>query len=115
MYCSQIFEALFKYQFEFLICLFIFFPSGCSGEWDFACWPSASVGQLVTIPCPKYFTHVSDWEGNTNTVMDKMPACLSHADGESCRGFVSQYFPVIFILLKIIIIQNESYMMFCKM
>lgn len=47
--------------------------------------------------------------------MDKMPACLSHADGESCRGFVGQYFPVIFILLKIIIIQNESYMMFCKM
>ncbi|KAG7319487.1 hypothetical protein KOW79_016630 [Hemibagrus wyckioides] len=38
--------------------------SGCSGEWDFACWPSASVGQLVTIPCPKYFTHVSDREGN---------------------------------------------------
>ncbi|KAK3534238.1 hypothetical protein QTP86_007037 [Hemibagrus guttatus] len=36
--------------------------SGCSGEWDFACWPSASVGQLVTIPCPKYFTHVSDRE-----------------------------------------------------
>ncbi|XP_026998625.1 vasoactive intestinal polypeptide receptor isoform X2 [Tachysurus fulvidraco] len=38
--------------------------SGCSGKWDFACWPSASVGQLVTIPCPKYFTHVSDREGN---------------------------------------------------
>ncbi|TSO05371.1 Vasoactive intestinal polypeptide receptor [Bagarius yarrelli] len=37
---------------------------GCSSEWDFACWPSAFVGQLVTIPCPKYFTHVSDREGN---------------------------------------------------
>ncbi|XP_062843808.1 vasoactive intestinal polypeptide receptor [Trichomycterus rosablanca] len=38
--------------------------SGCSGEWDVACWPSAAVGQLITIPCPKYFSHVSDKKGN---------------------------------------------------
>ncbi|XP_017566845.1 vasoactive intestinal polypeptide receptor isoform X2 [Pygocentrus nattereri] len=38
--------------------------SGCSSKWDFACWPSANVGQLVTIPCPSYFSHVSDKRGN---------------------------------------------------
>ncbi|KAM4605568.1 vasoactive intestinal polypeptide receptor-like [Polymixia lowei] len=30
--------------------------TGCSGMWDrIACWPSAIVGEVVTIPCPKYF------------------------------------------------------------
>lgn len=38
--------------------------SGCTGEWDVACWPSARIGELVTIPCPKYFSHVSDQRGN---------------------------------------------------
>ncbi|KAM6948870.1 vasoactive intestinal polypeptide receptor [Aplochiton taeniatus] len=32
--------------------------SGCSGMWDrIACWPSAMVGEVVTIPCPKYFIY----------------------------------------------------------
>ncbi|KAG1969483.1 vasoactive intestinal polypeptide receptor [Pimephales promelas] len=38
--------------------------SGCTGEWDRACWPSARIGELVTIPCPNYFSHVSDQRGN---------------------------------------------------
>ncbi|XP_026857084.1 vasoactive intestinal polypeptide receptor [Electrophorus electricus] len=38
--------------------------SDCDGEWNFACWPSASAGELVTIPCPNYFSHVSDQKGN---------------------------------------------------
>ncbi|XP_016127912.1 vasoactive intestinal polypeptide receptor-like isoform X1 [Sinocyclocheilus grahami] len=38
--------------------------SGCKGEWDLACWPSARIGELVTIPCPNYFSHVSDQRGN---------------------------------------------------
>ncbi|KAI2667523.1 Vasoactive intestinal polypeptide receptor [Labeo rohita] len=38
--------------------------SGCTGEWDLACWPSARIGELVTIPCPNYFSHVSDQRGN---------------------------------------------------
>ncbi|KAM3850012.1 vasoactive intestinal polypeptide receptor-like [Diretmus argenteus] len=30
--------------------------TGCSGMWDkIVCWPSADVGEVVTIPCPKYF------------------------------------------------------------
>ncbi|XP_029931310.1 vasoactive intestinal polypeptide receptor-like [Myripristis murdjan] len=30
--------------------------TGCTGMWDrIACWPSASFGEVVTIPCPKYF------------------------------------------------------------
>ncbi|KAM9789776.1 vasoactive intestinal polypeptide receptor-like [Neosynchiropus ocellatus] len=34
--------------------------SGCSGTWDkIACWPSAAVGEVVTIPCPKYLFYFS--------------------------------------------------------
>ncbi|XP_028833593.1 vasoactive intestinal polypeptide receptor isoform X2 [Denticeps clupeoides] len=35
--------------------------SGCMSTWDvIACWPSAKVGEVVTIPCPDYFSFVSD-------------------------------------------------------
>uniref|UniRef100_A0A667ZNZ7 Vasoactive intestinal peptide receptor 1a n=1 Tax=Myripristis murdjan TaxID=586833 RepID=A0A667ZNZ7_9TELE len=35
---------------------FIAFLCSCTGMWDrIACWPSASFGEVVTIPCPKYF------------------------------------------------------------
>uniref|UniRef100_A0AAY4ASG1 Vasoactive intestinal polypeptide receptor 1 n=1 Tax=Denticeps clupeoides TaxID=299321 RepID=A0AAY4ASG1_9TELE len=35
--------------------------SGCKGTWDIiACWPSANLGEVVTIPCPNYFSHFSD-------------------------------------------------------
>ncbi|XP_078121104.1 vasoactive intestinal polypeptide receptor-like [Sander vitreus] len=34
--------------------------TGCSGTWDkITCWPSADVGELVTIPCPKYLFYFS--------------------------------------------------------
>ncbi|KAG5286838.1 hypothetical protein AALO_G00019320 [Alosa alosa] len=34
--------------------------SGCLGSWDtIACWPSARVEEVVTIPCPDYFSFVS--------------------------------------------------------
>ncbi|KAA0719151.1 Vasoactive intestinal polypeptide receptor [Triplophysa tibetana] len=36
----------------------------CPGEWDLACWPSAKAGEIVTIPCPNYFSHVSNLGGN---------------------------------------------------
>lgn len=33
---------------------------GCSGTWDkITCWPSADVGEVVTIPCPKYLFYFS--------------------------------------------------------
>ncbi|XP_061777279.1 vasoactive intestinal polypeptide receptor 1b isoform X3 [Nerophis ophidion] len=33
----------------------------CGGEWDMAaCWPSAQVGQVVTIACPAYFSYFSE-------------------------------------------------------
>ncbi|GLD54728.1 vasoactive intestinal polypeptide receptor 1 isoform X1 [Lates japonicus] len=35
--------------------------SGCQGTWDIiACWPSARVGEVVTITCPTYFSYFSD-------------------------------------------------------
>nr|XP_057922303.1 vasoactive intestinal polypeptide receptor-like isoform X1 [Doryrhamphus excisus]XP_057922304.1 vasoactive intestinal polypeptide receptor-like isoform X1 [Doryrhamphus excisus] len=34
--------------------------SGCSGMWDkITCWPNADVGDVVTIPCPKYLLYFS--------------------------------------------------------
>uniref|UniRef100_A0A3P8WS90 Vasoactive intestinal peptide receptor 1b n=1 Tax=Cynoglossus semilaevis TaxID=244447 RepID=A0A3P8WS90_CYNSE len=35
--------------------------SGCQGTWDIvACWPSARVGEVVTITCPTYFSYFND-------------------------------------------------------
>ncbi|KAM9332843.1 vasoactive intestinal polypeptide receptor-like [Pholidichthys leucotaenia] len=34
--------------------------TGCNGTWDkITCWPSAEVGEVVTIPCPKYLLYFS--------------------------------------------------------
>uniref|UniRef100_A0A7N6B5D5 Vasoactive intestinal peptide receptor 1a n=1 Tax=Anabas testudineus TaxID=64144 RepID=A0A7N6B5D5_ANATE len=34
--------------------------TGCSGTWDkITCWPSADVGEVITIPCPKYLFYFS--------------------------------------------------------
>ncbi|XP_077581085.1 vasoactive intestinal polypeptide receptor-like [Stigmatopora nigra] len=34
--------------------------SGCRGNWDkITCWPNAEVGEVVTIPCPKYLFYFS--------------------------------------------------------
>ncbi|KTG41836.1 hypothetical protein cypCar_00013513 [Cyprinus carpio] len=43
--------------------------SGCTGEWDLACWPTARIGELVSIPCPNYFSHVSDQRENDSLMM----------------------------------------------
>ena len=38
--------------------LAVSFPSGCSGMWDkLMCWPSAGLEEVVTLPCPKYFSY----------------------------------------------------------
>ncbi|XP_023277651.1 vasoactive intestinal polypeptide receptor-like isoform X2 [Seriola lalandi dorsalis] len=34
--------------------------TGCSGTWDkITCWPSADIGEVVTIPCPKFLFYFS--------------------------------------------------------
>ncbi|XP_045908005.1 vasoactive intestinal polypeptide receptor 1-like [Micropterus dolomieu] len=34
--------------------------TGCRGTWDkITCWPSANVGEVVTIRCPKYLFYFS--------------------------------------------------------
>uniref|UniRef100_A0A7N8YBU9 Vasoactive intestinal peptide receptor 1a n=1 Tax=Mastacembelus armatus TaxID=205130 RepID=A0A7N8YBU9_9TELE len=34
--------------------------TGCSGTWDkITCWPSANIGEVVTIPCPKHLLYLS--------------------------------------------------------
>lgn len=39
--------------------LFVF-PSGCNRTWDkITCWPGAEVGEVITIPCPKYLFYFS--------------------------------------------------------
>ncbi|KAF7667520.1 hypothetical protein LDENG_00059020 [Lucifuga dentata] len=44
--------------------------TGCTGVWDkITCWPSADVGEVVTIPCPKYLFYFSkDVHAGTNSV-----------------------------------------------
>ncbi|XP_030053573.1 vasoactive intestinal polypeptide receptor 1 [Microcaecilia unicolor] len=38
---------------------------GCRKMFDnITCWPSASIGQIVVIPCPTYFTFFSNVQGN---------------------------------------------------
>lgn len=51
---SNLFE--FWKSTRLLFCLFL----GCSVEWDnITCWPGAEIGEVVTIPCPKYLFYFS--------------------------------------------------------
>lgn len=46
--------------------------------WDkIACWPSADVGEAVSIPCPKYLFFFS---GNTHPRKNRVPAAAAAAE-----------------------------------
>lgn len=53
--------------------------SGCSGTWDkITCWPGADVGEVVTIPCPKYLFYFSrDIPTRKNQVYEIGCECVS--------------------------------------
>ncbi|KAF4800208.1 hypothetical protein TURU_046990 [Turdus rufiventris] len=39
--------------------------SGCRRQWDnITCWPDAQVGEVVVLPCPKYFRLLTSFQGN---------------------------------------------------
>lgn len=48
--------------------------AGCQGMWDaITCWPSASVGEVVTITCPTYFSYFNDHHRGKHS----LPQCMS--------------------------------------
>uniref|UniRef100_A0A3B3VYB1 Vasoactive intestinal peptide receptor 1a n=1 Tax=Poecilia latipinna TaxID=48699 RepID=A0A3B3VYB1_9TELE len=50
---------------------------GCNITWDkIACWPSADVGEVVTIPCPKYLFYFTSNLSKTCTVQGWPPSSL---------------------------------------
>lgn len=69
--------------------------TGCHGEWDnWSCWQSATVGEVMTLPCPSALLHLFGKHGNLsrncteNGWSDVRPvitvACLSNStDGPS--------------------------------
>ncbi|KAF4117182.1 hypothetical protein G5714_001735 [Onychostoma macrolepis] len=61
MLSVQICEVMWELEAEKRECLYKLdnITSDCTGEWDIACWPSARIGELVTIPCPNYFRNIS--------------------------------------------------------
>lgn len=48
--------------------------AGCQGMWDaITCWPSARVGEVVTITCPTYFSYFNDHHRGKRS----LPQCMS--------------------------------------
>lgn len=53
------------YVIPLLRIIFFFFP-GCARDWDgLSCWPRAAVGEIVKIPCPRFFEEITNIHGKT--------------------------------------------------
>ncbi|KAF7245728.1 Vasoactive intestinal polypeptide receptor [Varanus komodoensis] len=40
------------------------YPAGCAGIWDgLSCWPKATFGEVVTLPCPGFFEEITKIHG----------------------------------------------------
>ncbi|XP_010890217.1 vasoactive intestinal polypeptide receptor isoform X2 [Esox lucius] len=58
--------------------------SGCTGMWDkVVCWPSARIGQVVTIPCPDYFSEVN----NNNNIGNLSKTCTTDGWSEMSSDY----------------------------
>uniref|UniRef100_A0A8C3RU21 Vasoactive intestinal peptide receptor 2 n=1 Tax=Chelydra serpentina TaxID=8475 RepID=A0A8C3RU21_CHESE len=57
---------------------------GCVGVWDnLTCWRPAEIGETVTVPCPKVFSHFSSKPGNISK------NCTSDGWSETFPNFIS--------------------------
>uniref|UniRef100_A0A7N8XVN4 Vasoactive intestinal peptide receptor 1a n=1 Tax=Mastacembelus armatus TaxID=205130 RepID=A0A7N8XVN4_9TELE len=72
-------------------CLF-FILVCCSGTWDkITCWPSANIGEVVTIPCPKHLLYLStDIELIETTRSNDFYSCKSKAQFFCSLGNLSK-------------------------
>uniref|UniRef100_A0A8D2IKW3 Vasoactive intestinal peptide receptor 2 n=1 Tax=Varanus komodoensis TaxID=61221 RepID=A0A8D2IKW3_VARKO len=58
-----LFISLNWLQVAYFLCLF----PGCVGVWDnITCWYPAEIGETVTVPCPKIFSHLGNKPGTIN-------------------------------------------------
>uniref|UniRef100_A0A8C0GP60 Vasoactive intestinal peptide receptor 1 n=1 Tax=Chelonoidis abingdonii TaxID=106734 RepID=A0A8C0GP60_CHEAB len=69
---------------------------GCGRMWDnITCWPSAAVGEVVVMPCPKYFIFFSSSLGNvTRNCTSQGWADMSPATYAAACGYDTNSTPV---------------------
>lgn len=53
-----------------VLCVYLYiealFFSGCARDWDgLTCWPRATFGEVVKVPCPRFFEEITNIHGKT--------------------------------------------------
>ncbi|KAM4718047.1 vasoactive intestinal polypeptide receptor 2-like [Anableps anableps] len=66
-------------------------PAGCEGEWNnVSCWPSAAVGEVLTLPCPSPFLLLFGKNGNLSRNCTKKGWSSVYPDiGLACSSDIS--------------------------